>query len=120
MSTLKVTALKNPSSAANNIVLNTDGTVLLPSFASNNYLQAQGFGTGNVSNTYLTGTFSSNNYLQSQLGGSSFTGAAGVFSDFSGNATLALRNNFSTASYNVGGFTVASTGITVPSDGYYD
>lgn len=27
MSTLKVTALKNPSSSANNIVLNTDGTV---------------------------------------------------------------------------------------------
>ena len=78
---------------------------------SNNYIQAQGFGTGDVSN----------NYLQSQLGGASFTGAAGIFSDFSGNSALALRNNFSTSTdYNVGGFTVATTGITVPSDGYYD
>jgi hypothetical protein len=51
MSTLKVTALKNPSSAANNIVLNNDGSVVIPSYASNNYIQAQ---------------FSSNNYLQSE------------------------------------------------------
>ncbi len=110
MSTLKVTALKNPSSAANNIVLNTDGSVVLPSYTSNNYIQAQGFGTGNVSNTYL----------QTQLGGS-FAGAAGDFSDFSGNSTLALRNSFNaTADYNTGSFTVATTGITVPSDGYYD
>ena len=77
---------------------------------SNNYIQAQGFGTGDVSN----------NYLQSQLGGASFTGAAGIFSNFSGNSGLALRNNFSTATYNVGGFTVGSSGITVPSNGYYD
>ena len=110
MSTLKVTALKNPSSAANNIVLNTDGSVVLPSYTSNNYIQAQGYGTGDVSNTYL----------QSQLGGS-FAGAAGDFSNFSGNSTLALRNSFNaTADYNTGGFTVATTGITVPSDGYYD
>lgn len=110
MSTLKVTALKNPSSAANNIVLNTDGSVVLPSYTSNNYIQAQGYGTGDVSNTYL----------QSQLGGS-FAGAAGDFSNFSGNSTLALRNSFNaTADYNTGSFTVATTGITVPSDGYYD
>ncbi len=120
MSTLKVTALKNPSSAANNIVLNTDGSVVIPSYTSNNYIQAQGYGTGDVSNTYLTGTFSSNTYLQSQLGGS-FAGAAGDFSNFSGNAGLALRNSFNaTADYNTGSFTVATTGITVPSDGYYD
>jgi len=49
------------------------------------------------------------------------TGAAGVFSDFSGNSALALRYNFSTSTdYNTGGFTVATTGIHVPSDGYYD
>ena len=84
---------------------------LIGTFSSNNYLQAQGYGTGDVSN----------NYLQSQLGGATFTGAAGVFSNFSGNGSLALRNNFSTSTdYNTGSFTVATTGVTVPSDGYYD
>lgn len=83
---------------------------LIGTFSSNNYIQAQGYGTGDVSN----------NYLQTQLGGS-FTGAAGVFSNFSGNASLALRNSFSTSTdYNAGSFTVATTGVTVPSDGYYD
>lgn len=86
-------------------------TYVQSTFSSNNYIQAQGYGTGDVSN----------NYLQSQLGGATFTGAAGVFSDFSGNSALALRNNFSTSTdYNTGSFTVATTGITVPSDGYYD
>lgn len=110
MSTLATTNLKNPSSGTNNIVLNTDGSVVIPSLTSNTYIQAQGFGTGNVSNTYL----------QTQIGGS-FAGAAGDFSNFSGNSALALRNSFNaTADYNTGSFTVATTGITVPSDGYYD
>lgn len=230
MSTLKVTALKNPSSSANNIVLNTDGTITAGTITANNlvvddsggvgptvdikgggtstdspaaneqtlFLRTRngttslstgiglwgtfenfpsdtnarraadiragfnggtwgneyisfhvGVGTGVVSNDSAamtterlritktamiangevratdytvgaSGKLASNNYLQSQLGGASFTGAAGVFSNFSGNAALALRNNFSTATYNVGGFTVGSSGITVPSDGYYD
>ncbi len=46
--------------AADNSAIN------LGNLTSNNYIQAQGFGTGNVSNNYLTGTFSSNNYLQSE------------------------------------------------------
>jgi hypothetical protein len=99
--------------SSNNYLIGTfsSNNYLIGTFSSNNYLQAQGYGTGDVSN----------NYLQSQLGGSTFTGAAGVFSDFSGNSTLALRNSFSTSTdYNVGSFTVATTGITVPSDGYYD
>jgi hypothetical protein len=235
MSTLKVTALKNPSSSANNIVLNTDGSIsgisssgtitannlvindgggvgptvdikgggtstdspasneqtlflrtrngttslstgigfwgTFENFPSdtgarraadiragfnggtwgNEYISFHvGIGTGTTSNDsaamtterlritktamiangevratdYTVGTsgkLASNNYLQSQLGGASFTGAAGVFSNFSGNAGLALRNNFNgTPTYNVGGFSVSSSGVTVPSDGYYD
>ena len=91
--------------------IRSTNTYVQSTFSSNNYIQAQGYGTGDVSN----------NYLQSQLGGATFTGAAGVFSNFSGNAALALRNNFSTSTdYNTGSFTVATTGVTVPSDGYYD
>jgi len=102
-------------STANLLLGGTYLTSTINNKASNNYL----IGTFS-SNNYITETFSSNNYLQSQLGGDTFTGAAGVFSDFSGNAALAIRNNFSTASYNTGSFTVATTGITVPSAGYYD
>ena len=101
------------SKASNNYLIGTfsSNNYLIGTFSSNNYLQAQGYGTGDVSN----------NYLQSQLGGATFTGAAGVFSNFNGNAALALRNNFSTSTnYNTGSFTVATTGVTVPYDGYYD
>ena len=73
---------------------------------------------GTVNATAFTGDGSG---LTNVSSGASFTGAAGVFSNFNGNSSLALRNNFSTSTdYNVGGFTVATTGITVPSDGYYD
>ena len=46
MSTLKVTALKNPSSSANNIVLNTDGTTSIGSITS----------SGTVSGATVTST----------------------------------------------------------------
>ena len=67
MSTLKVTALKNPSSSANNIVLNTDGTVVLPSYVSNTYLQSS-FSSG-----YRPGEIIE--YLTHQCDGTTLDGA---------------------------------------------
>ena len=118
MSILKVGALRSPSASSNNIVLNADGTISSGdggAIPSNNYI------TGTFSsNNYITGTFSSNNYLQSQLG--SFVGAAGVFTNFDAHSdTLTIKNSFNaSADYNVGGFTVRSSGVIVPSTGYYD
>jgi len=128
MSVLKVGALRSPSASSNNIVLNTDGTISSGdggTFTSNNYI-AGTFTSNNyiagtfTSNNYIAGTFTSNNYIQTQL--SSFVGAAGVFTNFDAHTdTLTIKNNFSTSTnFNVGGFTVASTGVTVPSTGYYD
>lgn len=121
MSVLKVGALRSPSSSSNNIVLNSDGTI------------SSGDGGAIPSNNYITGTFSSNNYFQTQISSyasnnyiqanfSSFAAAAGVFSNFDAHTdTLTIKNNFSTSTdYNVGGFTVATSGVTVPSTGYYD
>lgn len=122
MSTLKVTALKNPSSSSNNLVLNTDGTVVIPSYTSNNYSTST-----YASNNYSTSTYVSNTYFQNngsstlhilQLEGKVTNETFGTSESI---LTGTHYRNDAGLGFNVGGITWNTTNgrVTVPEAGVY-
>ena len=112
--------IKVPAAADNS-------SINLGNLTSNNYIQAQGFGAGNVSNTYLTDTFASNTYFQDNSSTVHGLNLESNFSsgnkDFSGTETILTGTNFRNTGigFSVGSISWNSSNgrVTVPESGAY-